>query len=283
MAVVTQQGRDITQWLEEESARAGISVRLATAAIYAESKFNELAERYGTRTSEGIAARLAGPGQLWRFQNVIDTTWPDISFGLCQRIIAYHWAGDDSKTAANVLAVRDAVLNDPERDIREMCAWLADDYRRAGAADLTPIGGDRELGACIIYNAGHWPGPTDTYWVTHGANVQNYRNAFVKADALLLDVANAPVAPAEGVSLVTIEEKAQWMTENGDRLGNGGVPYSPVCEWETSAGTMRFQQYWLGSLLEYPVDPTEANPSGRDVTTAPEGTLSDEQLRQFRG
>lgn len=285
--IETQQGRDMTRTFTEAATANGISLRLAIGVAYAESKLNERAQRVGIYTKEALAAEARG--DMVELQRLINLAWQDVSYGIAQRIIPYHYAGDRSQSVANCLAVRAAVFADPDRDIREMCAWLRDDYQKAGAADLARLGGDRELGACVIYNAGHWPAPTEAYWTTHAGNLKNYREALAKADEIIAELwQDEKPLPQIGVPSVTIEEKAAAMTTlpDGtviDRLGNGGVPYSPVCEWETSAGTMRFQQFWLAGLLEYPVPPTEDNPDGRDVSTIPEGTLSDADRARFRG
>lgn len=293
--VITKQGNDRTELFESEVLKAGIPLRLALACAWAESgQMNEAAERWGTHTAD---AKLAmANGDRGRLAVIITTAWADVSFGLCQRIVKYHWWGDHTASVDNVLDVRRMSLQDVARDVHEMCTWLASDYDRAETAKgadaenyAAHLGDDRELGALTIYNAGHWPLAEDAYWTTHGGNIDNYRRGLDYADAIIaeMEAAHGEPAPAteEGGPMTIEERKAQLQTgpdgEPLDRLGNDGAEYSPVCEWESSAGLMRFQQFWRAGILEYPC-PTEADPNGRDCVTIPEGTLAAEDLARFR-
>lgn len=289
MPVMTQQGRDMTEVFRTAASNAGISLRLALGIAYAESKLNERAERFGVFTAEAQAAEAAG--DFVKLQSYIDAAWRDVSFGIAQRIVPYHWAGDHTQRVANVLGVRAAVFEDPERDVREMCLWLRDDYRRALGADLSGIGNDVELGAAIIYNAGHWPEPNEVYWRTHAGNIDNYRRGFAWADAKLAELAAEQSTGPGGFPVeegsMTIEQRVHQLQHDADgnpydRLGNGGVPYSEAMTWETDKGPMIFQQYWYAGILEYPVAPTADNPEGRDCLVQVEATVSAEVAARFR-
>src|SRR4030095_11947958 len=76
-----------------------------------------------------------------------------------------------------------------------------------------------------------------------------------------------PNLTVEGRRVMTsINERAKQL--GPELLGNYGLPYSPVCAWETDAGTVRFQQWWNVGLLEYP---TSQTPGGRDCLVIREG------------
>lgn len=285
--IITKQGRDRTELFVTEAERVRIPLRLPLACAWAESgQMNEAAERWGTHTADAKTA-LAN-GDRGRLASIITAVWPDISFGLCQRIVKYHWDGDHSASVDNVLAVRQRTLQDVARDVHEMCAWLASDYSRAELARAgdaenyaAHIGDDIALGALVIYNAGHWPLAVDTYWSTHGANVDNYRRGLAYADEILADMDAAPAEPATGGEWkMTIEGRAAQL--GNEKLGNEGTPYSPVCEWSTSAGPMRFQQYWHCGILEYPIEPSDSNPDGRDCLVMIEGTLPEADRTRFQ-
>ena len=108
-------------------------------------------------------------------QEIIDDTWPDISFGYGQRIVLYHWWGDQSQTVANVLSVRKAVFGQPRRDILEAALRLKVSYDAAKGMK------DRDLKALVYYNAGHIPPASNAWWITWSGNVLAYRTALDEA------------------------------------------------------------------------------------------------------
>lgn len=165
------------------SGAAGIPLELALAVAMAESALNSKAERWGSMTSQAQAAIIGGDMDL--LQAIIDEVWPDISFGLSQRIVEYHYLGDGSQRADNCLSVREGVFADPARDLQEMCTKLATCLATAQAANLGPVGGDPLLGACVVYNAGHYPTADDSWWSTWSANAASYRAALDRAAGMI--------------------------------------------------------------------------------------------------
>ena len=77
--------------------------------------------------------------------------------------------------------------------------------------------------------------------------------------------------------MTSIEDKAHQL--GATLLGDYGRPYSPVCQWETDQGLMRFQQYWNCAIQEYP---TSRTPDGRDCLVILEGTLPQSTVDLFR-
>lgn len=274
MPILTQQGTDVTHMFQWAAEQTGIPLRLALGACYAESKLNERAERYGVYTAEALKAYARA--DMAELQRLINLAWADVSFGLGQRIVKYHWAGDRSAHYGNVLGVRSEVFNDPARDIREMCAWLRSDYDKARGVNLARIGGDVDLGACIIYNAGHWPEDGEAYWTTHASNLDNYRAGLAWADRKIAELSLEPATPAETDSSMTIEERAAEI--GPEKLGNNGTPDCEVIEWAGTNGELvRFQMYWYLGFLEYP-----AADGDRHVLTIPEGTALADITRAFQ-
>lgn len=272
--IADTEGRDIEPWLRRYAEANGIPLQLALACAIAEGHLNPKAERYGRYTKEAKAALATGDAVA--FAGFVQAAGNDISFGMGQRIVLYHYYGNHTNTPANVLAVRDYTFSHEEEDIDQMCRYLGTHWRNTATADLGPTGGDRQLLALCAYNAGHVPKPEEAYWSTREVQIANYQEGLEDAAGILEGL--EPAGPTEEERPMTIEEKAQELTADGDRLGNGGVPYGPVCQWETDAGPMRFQQFWLGHIIEYPLAD-----GSRDVTTIPEGTLTPAQLAQFQG
>jgi hypothetical protein len=276
----------VAAYLAEAADLAGIPLDLIVGCGVAESKLNALAERWGTHTVEAQAAILAGDAGA--LSAIITAAGNDISFGVSQRIVAFHWAGTGELTVPNCLYVRSQAFADPRRDILEMGRRLRSNLttvERLKPAELMNVGGDTRLGACVIYNAGHWPEGGEPYWKTRQANIQNYRNGLEAAPVLIAGY-QAPVivipAPTEGGPM-TIEDKAKALTDDGDRLGNGGAPYTPKHTWETDQGPMSFQGFWYGYMWEFAVPVSDSTPDGRDTICEPYPTLLPEELAHFRG
>lgn len=165
------------------AAAAGIPLWLAVATAKAESAMNNYAERWGAETNPAKAALAAGN---WaQLRAIIGRAGADISFGYGQQILLYHYAGDRTASLENALAVRDAVFNDPETNVRDMCGRLAANVQRArGDSGLYVVDGDPYLGALLIYNAGSIR--TDSAWWNRWAgNVANYRGAISWAHDLV--------------------------------------------------------------------------------------------------
>jgi hypothetical protein len=244
MAITTQQGRDVTSVYQQGALDGAMPLRLPLGCSYAESKLNERAERFGTTTPQAQAAIAAG--DTTKLQALISAAWADVSFGIGQRVVLYHYAGNRSPGYPNVLAVRAQVFNNPVRDIQEQCVWNASHYRQVAILtdeELAPVDGDRELAALVIYNAGHWPGPNDSYWTTHAANVDNYRRGLAWADA---QIAALEESPEKETNMTAIEERAAQL--GPDKLGNGGQPLTD--ELPLTECTIR--AYYNCALLEIP-------------------------------
>lgn len=114
-------------------------------------------------------------------QAIIDDVWPDVSFGLGQRAVAWHYFGDGSPTVGNCLAVRQYVFENPAVDVDEMAARLAGHYRATAGADLFRVGEDRLLASLVAYNAGHLPARDSGWWEWWKENVAAYRTALAWA------------------------------------------------------------------------------------------------------
>lgn len=85
----------------------------------------------------------------------------------------------------NCLAVRAAVFADPDANILDMAKRLRGNLDRAASADLSPVGGDPELGALVIYNSGSLKPPQDPWWSMWAGNVASYRRAQAQALQIL--------------------------------------------------------------------------------------------------
>jgi hypothetical protein len=185
VALPNVSGEDLRPALTAASEGAGIPLVLALACAIAESGLDPRAERWGGSEGTRHAREAIAAGDTSRLREIIDRAWPDISFGYGQRIVRFHYAGDQSPSVPNVLAVRRQVFEDPETDLREMAALLSSTLGRARRGDLSPCGGDEILGALIVYNAGHLPAPDAPWWDEHPVNLANYRRALERARLLL--------------------------------------------------------------------------------------------------
>ncbi len=169
--------------LERAANEAGIPLELILAGAIAESGLNPRAERWGTMTVQAQAAIAQGDMQ-W-LQSIINATWPDISFGLSQKVVAYHYLGDRSRTVENCLAVREGVFADPERNLMEMAVQLNDCLFDVYGCDLSKVGWDPLLAALVVYNHGSYPPAWDDYWTRWAGNVASYRGALDRARSMI--------------------------------------------------------------------------------------------------
>ncbi len=176
VAILNTEGEDIRPMLEAAVEGTAVPLELALACAIAESGLNPRAERWGGHT--GTAKDAIATWDMEVLQEIINRAGLDVGFGYAQRIVAYHWAGDESMDLENVLAVREAVFADPARDLREMALKLQDCLDLAGP-------GDRLLDALVVYNAGHLPGLGDPWWTRWAGNVEGYRAALARARELL--------------------------------------------------------------------------------------------------
>lgn len=85
----------------------------------------------------------------------------------------------------NVLSVRQLVFSDPDRDIREMCSYLAGCLAQARNGDLSPVDGDEIVGALAVYNGGHLYPPKDKWWDIWRGNIDAYKRSLEQAKEML--------------------------------------------------------------------------------------------------
>ena len=157
----------------------GVPVETLYAGMIAESELEPRAERWGRQT---VTARAyIQSDDMQALQWLLDSVWPDVSFGYSQRIVKYHWAGDQTPTVKNVMAVRQAVFDDPEEDLRQMALHLEWCRTQTANRPLDRVDGDRELGALVCYNAGHYPSLHASWWTTYDSHVTRYRQALEKS------------------------------------------------------------------------------------------------------
>jgi hypothetical protein len=207
MVVIDVNGTEITGLIGDAAQGAAIPQLLLLGCMIAESeRMDPCAERWGTQTAEAIVAIAAR--DVAGLQRIIDAVWPDVSFGRGQRIVKFHWAGNGLPTVANCLAVRQAVFDDPARDLKEMALMLASCLKTARQHDLAPVAGDEALGACVVYNAGHWPVDA-AEWQARAAHAVRYRESLTKATALIGSVASDPIVPKSAIETRAAELAAK--------------------------------------------------------------------------
>ena len=183
--ITTVQGVDIADLLVSASGAAGIPTALLLGCLMAESELDARAERWGPAALTAQAKAALANDDLQRLRAIIPLAGNDISFGLGQRIVKFHYHGNGQLTLENILDVRQFVFDNTDTDVREAARLLASCLTNAGQADLTPVGGDRLLGACVAYNNGHVPPPGDAYWTARAATVGRYAEKLQQARQLL--------------------------------------------------------------------------------------------------
>jgi len=160
---------------------AGIPRKLPLGCMIAESNIRQYAERWGYRTEWGVAA-VATPSldddQAVLDQIAADGTPLDVSFGAPQQIVRYAPVGDGTMTPANVLVVR-AWLFDPANSIPVMVSKLAGSFHDPNNPGTTED--ERVMLSLYKYNTGNYRAPSGVF----AGNVGNYRQALVRADAML--------------------------------------------------------------------------------------------------
>jgi hypothetical protein len=149
----------------------------------AESDLDPRAERWGLVTAQAKAA--VASNDRAKLQQLIAQAGNDISFGLGQRIVKFHYHGNHQNTVDNVLDVRQYVFDHTDEDIRQAALFLVDKLAMARQGDLSPVGGDVLLGALAAYNAGHLPHPDEAYWQQRASTVNRYKEKLAVARQLL--------------------------------------------------------------------------------------------------
>lgn len=183
-AIVDSTGADLSAIIEKTALDLAIPPELILACGIAESSLNPRAERWGSAelNEQALEAIVA---QDWEtLQTVINAAWADISFGIAQRVVKYHWSGDHTQSWQNCMAVREAVFHDRDRDIAEMGRFLHTHFFNTVNADLRRTGGDPDLMALVAYNAGHIPAYDDPYWTARRSTIERYAKALGEARAL---------------------------------------------------------------------------------------------------
>lgn len=250
MAIRNSLGADIAPDLIASAETAGIPLELALGCAIAESGLNPYAERWGGG-SNTAAAKTAIEQQNWgALQAVINRVGADISFGYGQQIVLYHYLGDRSATVENCLAVREAVFGDPSRNLWDMAKRLAARLQQARRQDLDRVDGDELLGACVIYNRGHWPVDA-AEWTAIKSRVDHYRRSLVDARRL--------IAAHEGAQPMTDIERRANEESIKDKLGAALTGEMPASECVVKA-------YENAALLYIP---------GAGTYLLPEGTVAD--------
>jgi hypothetical protein len=179
--ILTADGQDIRGLIVAASASAGIPPALLLGCISAESDLDPRAERWGTVTQQAKAAIAAQDHHA--LKALIGQAWTDISFGLAQRIVKFHYFGDQQATVENVVAVRQYVFDHRDRDLSEAAAYLKADLALARHGDLSLCHDDELLGACIVYNCGHFPSSNESYWSQRASTIARYRTKLEEARA----------------------------------------------------------------------------------------------------
>lgn len=255
MAILNAYGADITGDLTDAANQDGLPLLLVLGCAIAESNLRPDAERWGTRTAE---AKDAIARQDWAaLQRIIDavvTISPDISFGYLQQVIKWHYLGDHEHTVANCLEVRRQVFADPRGNLFDGARRLAGTLRTARSHDLAPVDGDELLGACVVYNAGHWPANPQE-WAARKSRVQHYRESLTKAATLLeeMDMTEPEYVSPEDVTFAT------RIKELGPKLGSPLTDEMPITE-------CTIQAFENGVLVMIP---------GAGAYLWPEGTVAD--------
>lgn len=157
--IFNTEGEDIHPIVAQAARDSGVDEKLVLACAIAESGLNPKAARIGN--------------------------WPDVSFGYGQQIVLYHYFGDHSNTPENIAAVREHVFANPGENLIDMANRLSVNVVKAQTSDLSMVGGDEDLAALIIYNAGHFPSVGESYWKVYGANVDGYRHGLARASNYL--------------------------------------------------------------------------------------------------
>src|SRR5215471_7553730 len=153
--IVTLQGVDIRDLLVSSARTATISPVLLLGCLMAESELDARAERYGVAAlTARVKAAIAANDRI-TLQQLLPQAGNDISFGLGQRVVVFHYFGNRQNTVDNVLAVRAHVFANTDEDVLEAAKFLTSNLQQAEAGDLSSVQGDALLGACVAYNAGH--------------------------------------------------------------------------------------------------------------------------------
>jgi hypothetical protein len=182
---------DIEPYLDVASEQTGCPKELILATAIAESALNPLAERWGSRTREAKNAILL---EDWdALYDIIQSEWADISFGMSQCIVQYHYYGDGSATVENCLHVRNGVFADTGRDIIEIGNRMRSNldlamFRNSEGSLPRQVFQSEEpiyLAALVKYNSGSIAGELSGYWDRYAGNVAGYIQAISQAKELL--------------------------------------------------------------------------------------------------
>ena len=174
--ILTVQGVDIRALVVASARTATIPPELLLGCLMAESELDARAERYGVNAlTARVKAAIAANDRI-TLQQLLPQAGNDISFGLGQRVVIFHYFGNRQNTVDNVLAVRAHVFANTDEDVLEAAKFLTSTLQQARAGNLSSVQGDELLGACVAYNAGHYPTPTESYWQERASTVARYRD-----------------------------------------------------------------------------------------------------------
>lgn len=172
--ILTADGHDITYDLGRAALAHRIDPIHLLALLFAESGgLNPRAERWGSWNLETVWRHINNHD--WeRLQEIINDAWPDISFGMSQHIVLYHYHGDRTKSWLNVLNVRSYVFANPIENIYEAAKKLSSCFN--GSKDGSA------LGAMTVYNAGSDRRDDPVWMAAWAQNVRAYQRALARAE-----------------------------------------------------------------------------------------------------
>jgi hypothetical protein len=185
VSIRTRQGQDIRGLVLEAASAANIPAALLLGCLMAESELDARAERWGSNVVTDQAKAALATNDSAALQSLIPKAGNDISFGLAQRIVKFHYIGTREMTLENILNVRAYVFDHTDQDVREAATFLSEKLKQARAGNLSPVGDDELLGACAAYNCGHFPSPEEAYWTQRAATVTRYRDKLAIARRIL--------------------------------------------------------------------------------------------------
>jgi hypothetical protein len=193
--VINTRSEDIAATINLAAKQTGLDPVHLLALLIAESGLNPHAERWGRETLAAKAAIERGDWSL--LMAIISRAWPDISFGMSQRIVLFHEEGDRSPSLNNCLAVRQAVFANPAADINAAASRLAGCF-----GHMTCDGSI--LSAMTIYNAGTDRRNEPAWWALWKGNIASYERALEQAAGYAVVEPPGPTREEEIANLLDV-------------------------------------------------------------------------------